>query len=428
MPQEYDELICLAACFDSDAGAAFRAALRPEWFSDVLNARCFEAACILEADGLPVTAMSTAARLIEGHNSDAAGHLMENVADCLVLPSEVRVAMDRLRERHETRALADLPRLMTEYQAGHPEATTEEIRAYFESRISEIGGDDRPADVVDYRGLLESVSDRMQELADAQAYGTQDRPGLWFGLADLDRDMGGLFPGQVCIVAARPGVGKTSLAVQFAIEQALRGRRVLFCSYEMSADELVERMIRQSFPDEYLLERLSSNLAVAKQALRSLPGAVLIHDTPTTTDRQIRAIARREQAMHGLDCIVVDYVQLIPAANRSENRQQEVTAISASLKATAKMLSIPIIALSQFSRAAMESGEPQLHHLRESGSLEQDADKCLLMWLEDHDRTDQMGRKVIKARWAKNRQGPTGRLEMLFHPSRFLFSSDAAQP
>lgn len=269
---------------------------------------------------------------------------------------------------------------------------------------------------------VDAVAAQMHAMEEAQRSPWAEMPGLWFGIPSLDRDLGGLLGGQVCVIAARPGVGKTSLAVQFAMTQAGRSKSVLFVSYEMAADELVERAIVHAFPP--VAENRPTAECIDRGVLhlrRSVSGGVQFIDDNSFDLTRIRAYARQMKAgSGGLDCIIIDYVQLVPVVGqrRVENRQQEMTAISASIKGLAKELDIPILALSQFNRAAAE-GEPQMHQLRESGSLEQDADKVILLWEPDAARTYP---RRVTAKIAKNRQGGRGRVSLDFAPDRFTFT------
>jgi replicative DNA helicase len=419
MDIQYDDLITVAACLDPQIGPAFRATLRREWFTDPSALRCFDACLAVEQAGTPPDFLTVAAHLQAHRQPEAMTYLVEEVNEAIALPSQAQASATRMQERHAEQSISGLGAKLDSYRAMYPGASFDDLRAFVERQVAELPAP-ADSDVVESKTLYEETCERMRKAA--EAYGMTDRPGLWFGLPDLDAGMGGLLPGQVCIIAARPGVGKTSLAVQFAVRQMIMGKRTLFCSYEMSTDELVERMLRLCFPDFSLLDDSAADLQAARKKLESMPGEVLFHDNSGTTDRQIKALARREQARRGLDCIVVDYVQLIPAAEKVENRQQQITAISANMKAMAKSLKIPVVLLSQFSRSAAESDEPMLHHLRESGSLEQDADKCLLLW--NTGRETNIDRQV-KAHWAKNRQGRTGRCELTFNPPRFLFTSGA---
>jgi replicative DNA helicase len=215
----YDELICVAAAFDASLGPSIRSSLRREWLSDSMNARCFDVAHTLEAAGTPPTFVSAAAWFQAHQQTDAICYLLENVEPCMVLASDVQGALERLREIHATRELAALAGRMDAFQQRNPGATADELRIYLESQLAGISTASTAAGV-NVMDAVDAACQQMIDLARAEAYGVGDRPGLWFGVHELDLHMGGLFPGQVCIIAARPGVGKSSLAGQFCIEQA----------------------------------------------------------------------------------------------------------------------------------------------------------------------------------------------------------------
>jgi len=415
----YDELNILAACLDADLGPALRPVVQRAWFEDERHSRLMDAIAAVEATGEPPAFMSLMIWLQNHHMADLLDYAMQNLTDTLLVASGVQQSIAHLRENYANRELAQLTSRANLYRVKHPDASADDVRVYLEGELARVSTPGK-VDTVDAFDLVEEVCQDMLEMAAAMDNPLLEKPGLWFNIPEIDRNMGGLFPGQVCIVAARPGVGKTSLAIQFALEQAKRGKKALFCSYEMTMKELVERMIRQAFPMQGYDAYLGEQIAQAKAKLLRLPGRVWLHDKSETNDRRIRTIARHEQVTRGVDCIVIDYIQLVPTSEKNDNHQQEVSVISASLKATAKDLNVPVLLLSQFSRAAMQGEEPQLHHLRESGSLEQDADKVLLMW-EGAD-TNNPAERNVRAKWAKNRQGPRDKFDLSFHADHFIFT------
>jgi replicative DNA helicase len=215
--------------------------------------------------------------------------------------------------------------------------------------------------------------------------------GITTGLADLDRCLGGLHDSDLIILAARPAQGKSALAGTIADGAARSGRQVLFFSLEMSSDQLAARQIaavtgvsaekQRSGP----LESSEINSIIAgRDGIAALP--ITIDDDPMVTMAQIRARSRRHKRRYGLGLIVVDYLQLMLSDKvRPENRVQEVSALSRGLKALAKELNIPVLALSQLSRAVEQRDDkrPMLSDLRESGSIEQDADVVVFIYREE---------------------------------------------
>jgi replicative DNA helicase len=263
--------------------------------------------------------------------------------------------------------------------------------------------------------------------------------GVPSGFADLDQLTTGFQPSDLVVLAARPSVGKTSLALNIAENAAVReGKTVGVFSLEMSKEQLVLRLLSsvasidsQRLRSGFLEELDFARIAPALQSLSDAP--VFIDDTPSISTMELRTKARRLQAEHGLDLLIVDYLQLMQATStsRDANRVQEVSEISRGLKALARELRIPVIALSQLSRQPemRESREPRLSDLRESGAIEQDADLVLFLWREK-ERAAEEGEsegEVINLRLAKHRNGPTGEVKLWFRKSQTRFVSYAGE-
>jgi replicative DNA helicase len=263
--------------------------------------------------------------------------------------------------------------------------------------------------------------------------------GIRTGFADLDALTTGLQKSDLVVVAARPSVGKTSFALNIAEYAAVHdGKSVGVFSLEMSKEQLVLRLLSsvsnidsQRLRSGYLEELDFARIAPAMNALSEAP--MYIDDTPSISTMELRTKARRLQAESGLDLVIVDYLQLMQATStsRDANRVQEVSEISRGLKALARELSVPVIALSQLSRQPemRESREPRLSDLRESGAIEQDADLVLFLWREK-DRPAEEGDdegEVIKLKLSKHRNGPTGEIDLWFKKKQTRFVSYAGE-
>jgi len=250
--------------------------------------------------------------------------------------------------------------------------------------------------------------------------------GVPTGFADLDEMTSGLQPSDLVIVAARPSMGKTSLVLNIAQHVGTRtNRSVGVFSLEMSKEQLFLRMLTaearidaQRMRRGYLGERDWGRLSAAIGTLSD--AKIFIDDTPSIGVLEMRAKCRRLAAEHGLDLVIVDYIQLMQARGRFENRTLELASISRSLKALAKELGVPVIALSQLSRApeARADHRPQLSDLRESGALEQDADVVIFIYREDmyRDKDEGAGDQdgVAELIIGKQRNGPTGVVKLAF--------------
>jgi replicative DNA helicase len=266
--------------------------------------------------------------------------------------------------------------------------------------------------------LAESF-DRLDELH-KQSEGLRGVP---TGFKDIDDTLAGMQKSNLLILAARPGVGKTSLALNIAQNLAVKyNRPVGFFSLEMSREELVDRLlVAQADIDAWKLKtgRLSEDdftkLSNAMGELAEAP--IYIDDTPALSILEMRTKARRLQVEAGVELLVVDYLQLAQS-RRLENRVQEVSEISQGLKNLARELKVPVLALSQLSRAVEQRGEkrPQLADLRESGSIEQDSDVVMFLWREDEENNENIILDV-----AKHRNGPLKSLKLFFRGDRIKF-------
>lgn len=280
----------------------------------------------------------------------------------------------------------------------------------------------------DYIPIADLISPTMDEIETIQHHGG-GLSGVPTGFADLDRLTNGLHPGQLVIVAARPAIGKSTLALDFARSAALRHHQatVVF-SLEMSKSEITMRLMSaearvplQNMRKGQMRDEDWTRIAQATGAISE--GPLFIDDSPNMSLMEIRAKCRRLKQRHDLKFVVIDYLQLMSSGKRVESRQQEVSEFSRSLKLLAKELEVPIVALSQLNRGPEQRTDkkPAMSDLRESGSIEQDADVVMLLHREDaYDReSPRAGEADIIV--AKHRNGPTDTIVVTFqgHYSRF---------
>jgi replicative DNA helicase len=260
----------------------------------------------------------------------------------------------------------------------------------------------------------------------------EDITGLATGFTELDKLSSGLQGSDFVIIAGRPSTGKTAFALNIAAHAAVELQRpVLIFSLEMSKEQLVQRLLcaearvdSRKVRSGFLQEPEWRRIIAAAGRLHEAP--LFIDDTANLSVLEARAKARRIQAEHRLDLVVIDYLQLMQGRWRAENRQQEISEISRSLKALAKELNVPVVALSQLSRAVEARGEglPRLSDLRESGALEQDAD--LIMFLARKESTPETEIGTTDLVIGKHRNGPTGRLELVFNAEYTRFDNLAS--
>jgi replicative DNA helicase len=296
-----------------------------------------------------------------------------------------------------------------------------------ESSIFAVADDRLKAGFVPMRELVNESFPKIEQLFEHKRLVT----GVPTGFVDLDEMTRGLQPGDLVIIAARPSMGKTSLVLNMAQHVAVQGDQTVgFFSLEMSKESLFIRLLTSEAQIDshrlmsgHIADRDYSRISHALERLSSM--RLFIDDTANIGVLEMRAKSRRLQAEHGLSVIVVDYIQLMNARGRYENRTLELASISRSLKGLAKELNVPIVVLSQLSRAPESRSDhrPQLSDLRESGALEQDADVVILIYRDDAYNRDPNNPDAGTAELivAKQRNGPTGivRLAFLREQTRF---------
>lgn len=283
----------------------------------------------------------------------------------------------------------------------------------------------------DVRSIREVLSDYYDHI-EALMRRSDEVVGVPTGFIDLDRMTGGLQPSDLLIVAGRPGQGKTAWMLTVANNAALlHKKRVAIFSLEMSNEQVVQRLIAQNTGiDSQKLRtgKLSpEDLDLFNHAIEVLGDTrIYLDDTPSLTPLQLRTKARRLHLEFGLDLIILDYLQLMTSETRSDNRVQEVSYISRSLKQLARELNVPLLAAAQLSRAVEQRAdkEPQLSDLRESGSLEQDADIVMFIYRDDKDPAMQ---NVTHLKVAKHRNGPVGQIDLIFRNNLTKFENAATK-
>ena len=310
------------------------------------------------------------------------------------------------------------------------DSNTQEILERAEAELFSVSDTNLKQDLVSLEQILTESFDRMEELH-------RDRGklrGVRTGWRDLDNMTAGLQRSDLIILAARPAMGKTTLVTNLAYNVAAKEHQsVLFFSLEMSKEQLVDRMladaagvdawnIRTGNLSDDDFEKLSTAMGEMAEA------PIYIDDTPGLTVLEMRTKARRQAHVHPLGLIMVDYLQLMQGRSRGGefNRVQEISEISRGLKLIARELNVPVIALSQLSRAVESRNPPipQLADLRESGSIEQDADIVQFIYRPGYYNPDDPElANITELHIAKHRNGPTGKVELYFHPERLRFMS-----
>lgn len=419
--EEAEVSVLGAILIDKNAIIEVAGILSPECFYHSGHGAIFEAAMELYEERMPVDLITIAERLKQkkvltkiGGRSYLA-KLVNSVPTAAHIVSYAKIVKDLFTKRELISASSIISEISFDEAVEAQEAldrAEHEIFSLSQKHIKKIPTSLREA-------LAESF-DRLDEL--------QKRPGglrgVPSGFADLDNFLAGFQQSNLIILAARPGVGKTALALNIARNLAVETKLpTCFFSLEMSREELVDRLlVRQADIDAWkmktgqLEENDLSNLSEAMGVLAEAP--LFIDDTPGSTILEMRTKARRLQVEQNLGLIVVDYLQLITSQRRWDSRVQEVSEISQGLKNLARELKVPVLALSQLSRAVEARGaaRPRLADLRESGSIEQDADVVMFLYRQEEDN-----REAITCEIAKHRNGPLGEFQFYFNPKKVSF-------
>ena len=279
--------------------------------------------------------------------------------------------------------------------------------------------------------VLSEYYDRIDQLSQRD----EDTFGVPTGFIDLDRLLGGLQPSDLIIIAGRPGTGKTAFMLSAAKNAAqIHKKHVAIFSLEMSNEQLVQRLISQETGiDSHRLRTGKLNedeWPLFTEAIEALGDTrIFLDDTPSLTPLQIRTKCRRLHLEFHLDLVLVDYLQLMSSGSRSENRVQEVSFISRNMKILARELNVPVLAAAQLSRAVEQRADkdPQLSDLRESGSLEQDADIVMFIHRPEMYEKDALKQNLAQIKVAKHRNGPVGMIELVFRSNLAKFENAATR-
>jgi replicative DNA helicase len=425
---------------DPDAVAKAAEVVDETMFYREANRRVFRAMSRLFQRGAVIDAVTVAEDLKQTDELEVVGGMgfIAELLDAVPTAANIEYHARIVRERALLRSLIESASqiIRDSYEIG--ERTVEELLDEAEQRIFQVAQSHDRGGFVWIKKILYPTFEKIEQLQAAQGGIT----GVASGFHDLDGMTGGFQKGDLVIIAARPSMGKTSLVLGAALHAAITQQvPVALFSLEMSKEQLVQRMLcSEALVDlgRLLRGRLSDDdyvrLAQAAGHLNTAP--IWIDDSGSLSVLEMRAKARRLKAdQPNLGLIIVDYIQLMHAGTNAENRQQEVSAISRGLKALAKELATPILALSQLSRAPEQRADhrPQLSDLRESGSIEQDADVVTFLFRPEYYMQAQeaqekgmVGRAELII--AKQRNGPTGTVELFFRRESTRFESISARP
>lgn len=417
---EAEQAVLGAMLIKKEAIAEAIEILRPDDFYRDAHRIVFEAMLELFQKNEPVDIVTVTEQLKKNDLLEKAGGIAFITALDNAVPTAANVAY-HAKIVEEKAQLRNLINAATEIAGTAYEDTEDmaEIMDRAEKRILDVASRENTGAFVPIKDIVMGTFQQIENRAKNSGALT----GLPSGFIDLDRLTAGFQPSDLVLVAARPSMGKTAFTLNIATYVAVHEHKpVAFFSLEMSKEQLVQRMLcAEGGIDSQRLRKgeLDDEWPKLVEAADRLSGApIYIDDTPGITVMELRSKARRLKAEHGLDLVIIDYLQLMQGrgGKSGDNRQQEISEISRSLKALARELSVPVIALSQLSRSveSRQIKRPMLSDLRESGSLEQDADIVMFLYREDYYTEETDKQNITEVIIAKHRNGPVDKIDLFF--------------
>ena len=418
--QEAEQSVLGALLLDKDAVISVAEFLLSDDFYDERHKEIYEAILTLFEERSAVDVLTVAEKLKKNKSLKRIGgaSYLTDIANMVPTAAHVEHYGKIVKDLSVKRALMKAASRLVDFSADEG-ITSGELLDRAEAEVFSLTQKHLTKAFTSVRDTLAESFDRLDELH-KQGEGLR---GISTGFESLDNALAGMQKSNLIILAARPGIGKTSFALGIAQSAAVNDKKnVGFFSLEMSKEELVDRLlVSQADIDAWrlktgkLTEEDFTKLSNAMGVLAEAP--LFIDDTPALSILEMRTKARRLQVEHGLDLIVIDYLQLA-RSRQLENRVQEVSEISQGFKNLARELKVPVLALSQLSRGVEQRGtrKPQLSDLRESGSIEQDADVVMFLWKEEEDNNENIVLDI-----AKHRNGPLASVQLFFKGDRIKF-------
>lgn len=421
MPQNIDaeQAVLGALLISEEAVSTVSQILMPADFYREDHRLIYECMMSMHVKNLPVDLVTVAEELDRTNKLEKAGGLtlLTQLNNMVPTAANASYYARIVREKAELRNLINTATEIASAAYNEDEEPSVIIdRA--ERSILEISSRRSSSDLMPLNNIVMETLEQFDQIFNAHG----NLIGLPTGYIDLDKYTSGLQPADLILIAARPSMGKTAFTLNIASNIAILGKRpVAFFSLEMSATQLMMRIIG-SLGAINIQEIRTGNIAqdswqkMMDTADMIYDSPLYIDDTPGISITELRSKARRIKAERGLELICIDYLQLMQGSNTSDGRQQEVSEISRSLKALARELRVPIITLSQLNRGveSRQIKKPMLSDLRESGSLEQDADIVMFLYREDYYTPDTDKKNVTDVIIAKHRNGPVGEVQLIF--------------
>lgn len=425
---EAEQSVLGSILIDQDAVAVAAENLRADDFYDPKHREIFEAVLDLYGSGQPVDLVTVKTRLESRGTLENAGGMkyLGQIATAVPNSVYVRNYIRIVRERALYRRFIKLGNnILTE--SFSTETPIEELSEKVEKEVFGILQNRGSEDFVHIRELLSRSFETIEQVSKNQG----QIPGIPTGYVDLDAKLAGLHNSDLILVGARPSMGKTALGLNLVQNAAVRaGKSCAIFSLEMSAEQVATRLLGAECGVN--MEHLRTGAMTDDDWIRLVDGlgtlseaSIYVDDTGGITLSEIRSKCRKLKIEHGLDLIMIDYLQLMSGSGRSDNRQQEISEISRGLKMLARELNVPVIALSQLSRAleARADHRPMMSDLRESGAIEQDADVIMFIYRDEYYHPDSEEKGVAEIIVAKQRNGPVGTVKLHYEGACVRFSN-----
>ena len=427
---EAEQAVLSSILMDKEAIITASEILKPEDFYNPANQAVFEAARELFAKNIPIDAITIKDKLIEKGVFEEIGGLpyIASITSASANSVNIKHYADIVEGKSILRSLISASSEIS----GHSYKSDEDVNQILdlaEKSIFDISQKRHTGSAIHISDITVSVFEKIEE---AYANGKKIT-GIPTGFMDFDFKTAGLQPSDLILIAARPSMGKTALALNIVQNAAIRqGIPVAVFSLEMSSNQLVNRILcseamvdAQKVKTGDLTEDDWPKLIEAMGPISEAP--IYIDDTPGITPMELRAKCRRLKIEHGIGLVVIDYLQLMSSDSGRDSRQQEISEISRSLKAIAREMDVQVIALSQLSRACEQRSDkrPMLSDLRESGAIEQDADIVAFLYREEYYFPDTEKKNQAELIIAKQRNGPTGTVDLMWLNQYTKFTSKA---
>ncbi len=422
--EEAEQSVLGAILIDKDAITTVSSIISPSDFYNPINGIVFGAMLSLYEKGKPIDILTLKAAIKKNKNfKEFEQSYLTELINVVPTAANIEHYAIIIKDAATKRALIHAGTIISEMGFGDDK----EIDTILDRAESSIFAISQKSSLRSFIPLKEALAESFDRIDELHKKGAGLR-GVKTGFVDLDNSLSGMQQSNLLILAARPGQGKTAMIVNIAQHAAVVDKTpVAIFSLEMSKEELVDRLlVGQADVDAWRIKtgKLSeSDFTKLSNAMGELADApIFIDDTPGITISEMRTKARRLQLEQNIALFIVDYLQLVDPGRRYDNRVQEVSIVSQSLKNLARELKVPVLAVSQLSRAVEHRGErkPQLADLRESGAIEQDADVVMFLYRPEAEITPTIQTKLLIA---KHRNGPMGEVDLIFRGDRIKFYS-----